>query len=228
MQKSFKQIKLTFTFLSLLALLVVSLVLFIAQIAFAQTPATSTSVAPMPIETRTAVSVEQAATATVPETLTTQENLGTTTTDLRRADIAEKRALIETRRAEGRAILAETTQTRVTTIAGAAAARLTATIDKLALIAVRLRVYALDLQARGVDVTAELTALSTIETLFADARSSLEDIDVEIEFVVTSDTPRDDWAAARAQFAAISDTLKEAYELLRETITALKAAEMNS
>ena len=221
MQKSFKQFKLTFTFLSLLALLVVSLVLFIAQIALAQTPTTSPMIAPAP--------VEPAATMTMPRILPGPgEIVATTTADVRRTDLEAKRALIETRRAEGRVVLAEPIQARVTTIAESASVRLTATIDKLALIAVRLRVHALDLQARGVDVTAQLTALDTIETLFADARTALVGLDVEIEYVVTSDTPREDWAAARAQFATIGDTLKEAYGLLRETINALKTAEMNS
>ena len=233
MQKSFKQLKLTFTFLSLLALLIISLVLFIAQIAFAKT--TTTAIEPTPLETRTAISVEQQPATGTQTTVVADQTQATSTLEMRRARIAtmlearaEKRSVIETRRTEGSAVLAAAVQERVSMIADNAVLRLTETIDKLALIAVRLRVHALDLESRGVDVTAELSALASVEALFADARSVLAGIDVDIEYVVTSETPRAEWTEARVQFATIRDILTEAHTLLRETVTALKEAEMNS
>ena len=232
MHKSLKQIKLTFTFLSLLILLVVSLVLFLTQIALAQVPATDSTLPTTPVETRAANPLpRQSATGTSPVRATTSAPVRSAVSDTleaRRAQLEDRRAVIEVRKAEHRAVLKEAAQTRVTAIMERVVARSTASIDSLSAITARVRGYAETLSTRGIDVSTERATLDSIDMILDDARASLAGSDVDIEFVTTSDTPRVDWSHVRARFAAVRDSLKEARALLKETVTALKQSRQSS
>jgi len=138
--------------------------------------------------------------------------------------IEEKKAEIEARREEKRAVLTERIQTRITGLAENATARLQAAIASMGEIVSRIKSRAEVLEARGVDVSDALRILDSAEAKLAEASAELSGIDVDVEYVVTSDEPRTDWENARAQFSAIRDLLKEARELLREAVSALKEA----
>ena len=222
MHKSLKQLKLTFTFLSLIILLIVSLVLFLAQIALAQVTTERLPVGTTSVETRPALPLmRQAATGTV--AATTSPVFGGTRED-RAAQLEQRRALIASRKAEHRAVLAETIQARITTVAENATKRLTAAIDTLSAITERVRGYAETHAANGIDVSGELATLERVDTLLTDAATAIAGSEVDIEYVVTSDTPRVDWSSVRARFTSVRDILKEARELLRKTVTSLKDA----
>lgn len=218
MLKSLKQLKVTFTSISLLILLCVSLILFVAQMALAQTDARPDAVRPVPFEVRSAQQAERKATvdAQTAVSSTTSADLRTNT-DARRGAIEWKRALIAERRAAGSAVLAEQTQAHVTALAERAANRLESAIDKLSGLSERIRTHA----GTRADA-ATLALLDQADAILADAERALADISVDIELVVTSDQPRTDWVDVRAQFAAVHDLITQAHELLRQAITSLK------
>lgn len=246
MHRSLKHLKFTFTSISLVILLCISLVLFVAQLAFAQTNSPAT----VPLETRAAVQAElraNTATGTVPlqaRAAVTAPANGPRNAALpelradaearkeafvlrqteRKAAVEAKRAALATTSVDRIARLEAAAQERITERAAHATERLTAVIEKLEGFIERLNERAEMLAAAGADTAeAEETLLSALDIL-ARAENALADIDVEIEFAVTSGTPRTDWAEAREQFIAVRDLVKEAHTLIREAVTALKGA----
>ncbi|MEX0918089.1 MAG: hypothetical protein WDZ93_02945 [Candidatus Paceibacterota bacterium] len=221
MHKTFKQLKITFTTISLLVLLVVSFILFVAQIALAQSPDVRTGV-----ETRQTTTTGTSSRPMLSERRaafqTLRESFAAAQAD-HRATRAERIAEIQERRAENRAALTAAAQSRINTLADTAADRLIAEAEKLAAIVDRMQTYAETLSGQGVDVAAEVAALESVDALLEDALAALRGIDIDIEYIVTSDKPMTDWSEVRAQFVRIKDVLIEARQLLRETVVALKA-----
>lgn len=246
MLKTVKQLKVTFTSVSLLVLLCVSLILFLAQFALAQTEVAPRVLETVPREMRSAQQVERQQDAeTRREEAETRRAAWREALDARRAAalaqrdafvaahasrtemLAEKRAEIETRRAEQVAALEARAQERIDQLADTAAARLQIVIDKLADITDRVRERALELDASGTNVDEVLATLNSVDILLADATDALTTIDVSVEYTITSPDPRTDWADARQQFIAIRDLLNEARVLLRDAVAALKTAGRN-
>lgn len=136
----------------------------------------------------------------------------------------ERIAEIAARREERIAALKEAAQTRVMNRGNAA-------ITALERVASRLREHAglvenrLDeLSSAGIDVTtADQTLDSAVRTL-SEAGDAIDMLRLDIEYVITSDTPREDWAAAKSQFRSVRDVLAETRSALRETVGELREA----
>lgn len=142
----------------------------------------------------------------------------------RKIDLAEKRALLASSTALRRAALADTAQDRVRNIADRLTGVLDNAIQKLSQFSVRLRDRAEQLEDRKVDTAEVIFLLDEVDRLIATAKSSIDDIDTNIEFTVTSDQPREDWQDAKAQFQESQSILREAHQFLREAVEVLKQA----
>jgi hypothetical protein len=238
MYKSLKQLKITFTTLSLLVLIAISFILFIAQAAFAQTTdhplseVARPAVTAMPlIAASTTASVRSMAPEALAEARARFEAMHA---DLA-AKIAERRderatmiAEIQARRDAHKAALAADVQTRVSTFAEHAATGLTGMITRLSTISAQLRIRTDAMAAAGTDVSSVTDTLDSIDALLRDAGSALSGIDIDIEYVVTSPNPTTDWAAARDQLIEIRTTVVEARDLLKDAVMALRALQTQS
>lgn len=138
--------------------------------------------------------------------------------------ITEKRAEIQTRIAEKRAALSSQMQERMKMLSGNVKERISKTISRLQDLADRLDVRMAALEERGVDTTDAEATLEEARAKLEEALAALADIDIDVEYAATSETPKEDWAAARAQFATVHGLIKEAHALLRTSVAELKSA----
>lgn len=142
--------------------------------------------------------------------------------------IEEKRTEIQARIAEKRAALSGQMQERMKMLSGNVKERITKTISRLQDLADRLDVRMATLEERGVDTTEAEAALEEARAKLEEALAALAGIDTDVEYAATSETPKEDWAGARAQFAAVHTLIKEAHALLRTSVAALKEAVMEA
>lgn len=218
MLKTLKHIKVTFTSISLLVLLCISLALVAAQMAFAQTEATSTETDSPAPEHEADLADRRAALEARMEQLAARREA----TAARRE---EMRAKIDERRSAEAAELEELAQQRITTIANRATNELLAVVAKFEDISERLRASADARSPEDIGANAALVSLDTADGITVEARKALSDIDIAVEFVVTSDTPRADWQEVKAEYLAIRDLLAEARGQLASAIEELKGAD---
>ncbi len=106
--------------------------------------------------------------------------------------------------------------------------RMDAAITRLENVATRLETRITKLTALGVDTAPALVPLNKAKTKLADAKRMLDEAKSEAETGLVSDTPRERFTAARAKFAAIRTEIRDAYILLRESLTELKDAVMET
>lgn len=226
MLKTLKQIKITFTSISLLVLLCVSLILFAAQMALAQSTDAARTAATTELRTDAASSSAKSAISLEARIDAAKERraLFRERQNARAALLDEKRIEIEERRTARVAALEAEAQTRIMTRADNATARISAIIAKLSSLADRIEARADALEAQGADVSVVRTTLESVDALLAEASSALLSIDVEVEYVVTASEPRAAWQDARAVFVGVRDLLTEAHGLLRQAVAELKTA----
>lgn len=142
----------------------------------------------------------------------------------RRTILAEKRAIIASSTIERRAALGENVQERIRNTAGNLVKVLNNTISKMSQFSNRLREKAVQLSDRGVDTTEVLSTLSEVDRLITAAEAAIVDINVNIEYTVTSANPKEDWQDAKTQFQEVRSALKDIHDLLRTVVSELKTA----
>lgn len=142
----------------------------------------------------------------------------------RMKEIETKRTEIQVRMEERRAALSSQMQERIRSLADNLTERLLNVITKLRDIITRFESRMLKLEERGVDTDAAQALIDAANQKLSEATVLLEGIDTDVEYVVTSDNPRADWGGAKETFREVHGLIKEARDLLRQALQALKDA----
>jgi exonuclease VII small subunit len=140
----------------------------------------------------------------------------------RKGMLEEKRAEIQTRIAEKRAALGEAAQERIKMLAGNMQNRFENVVSTLSALIARIENHMEKLDAEGVDTTEAELMLAEAKQKLTEVQALVADLDVEVDYTVTSENPKSDWAAAKEEFRNVHTRIKEVRELLRETVAALK------
>jgi len=104
--------------------------------------------------------------------------------------------------------------------------RMDAAITRLENVATRLETRTTKLATLGIDTGPALIPLSEAKRKLAEARRMLGEAKSEAESGLVSDTPRERFAATRAEFTLIREEIRSSFILLRESLTELKDAVM--
>lgn len=142
--------------------------------------------------------------------------------------IASKRAELASSTLERKAALDAATQERVRQLADNSVSILSGAIGRMKNISSNLRERAETISSRGVNTVEAISLLDQVDDLLTQAEASLYDIDVNIEYSLTSENPRENWIDARGQFQTTVEIIKAIRPLLQETVTTLKVAIQNT
>jgi hypothetical protein len=102
--------------------------------------------------------------------------------------------------------------------------RLEAAANRLNNIVVRIDERIVILNSQGVDTSEALVPFNQAKSRLSAITSALQEAKASAESGIVSDTPRERFTTARTQFLNIHKALREAFLLLRETVSALKDA----
>lgn len=141
-----------------------------------------------------------------------------------REELASKRAALASSTVERKAALTEQSQERISARVEKMIELLTTAIYKLRDFSQRIQDHASTLSDSGVDIGKTTTLLTAVDAALEEAVVALEDIDVNLEFALTSERPSDDWQDVKSQILLVRDQIREAHSLLREAMTELKEA----
>jgi hypothetical protein len=125
---------------------------------------------------------------------------------------------------ERKASLNEAQQNRFINLVRNVHGRMEAAITRLEDITVRIEARVAKLEAEGVDTAGALAPLADAKNKLAEAKSMLAQAKDAAETGLVSDTPRERFTASREQFRNIRQSIRDAYILLRESVSALKDA----
>lgn len=142
----------------------------------------------------------------------------------RMKEIETKRTEMKLRAEERRAALSVQAQQRITALGSSIANRLESAIATMQGIVTRFESRIATLQERGVNVDEAATLVAEAKQLLSEAKLLLDGIDTDVEYVITSDTPRADWTETKETLREIHALIKDARELLRQAIASLKEA----
>jgi hypothetical protein len=106
--------------------------------------------------------------------------------------------------------------------------RMDAAVVRLEDVAARLEARAEKLSALGVDTSKARTPLHNAQNKLREAKNALTVAKSEAELGLGSDSPRENFKAARDTFITIRESIRDAYILLREALSELKDAVMES
>lgn len=140
--------------------------------------------------------------------------------------VERMRAKAETRaetRAERREALESTVQDRVINLANNVTGRLTAALDRMSNIAVRIDSRIAKLDTMGVETSLAKTRLAEAQKVIEDARTKLKNIP-SIDNGIRGDAPRESFATIRAEFVIVRDLARQSHALLIDTVVILKEA----
>lgn len=150
-------------------------------------------------------------------------------------DSAERRLLLERKRAElasssieRKAALNEKVQERMTQRAENLISVLSGALTRIKNVNTNLRERAESMSSQGIDVAEAITLLDQIDDLIKEAESSLSGIDVNVEYTLTSETPKEAWVDTKTQFQTTAEIIRTIRPLLQETVTTLKEAIKNA
>jgi hypothetical protein len=136
----------------------------------------------------------------------------------------EQQAEMLEKRGERSAALQEKTQERITNLTANISDRMAAAIDRIRQIIDRFQGRMDTLAERGVDVSEAQRALTASSAHLDDAEAAITNIDTLVAVVVTSESPREAWAEARATYAGIKTDIKESHASLKLALSLLKTA----
>lgn len=141
-------------------------------------------------------------------------------TETREAKIEETQEVRE----ERRALLADRVQNRITNLAENMKNRMLSAIERLTQVSERIETRIEKLDELNVDTTEASSLLTEAQEALADAEANLGGLAETIEAAITSENPRKSWVAVKESFTTTRDLLKEAHQLIRGSVGALKAA----
>lgn len=145
-------------------------------------------------------------------------------TDARREAFTKQKNAVSDRITERRAALSDRMQDRITNLANNMIHRMTAAIERLRNIIGRIQSRADKLEERGVATATAEGFLDDALGKLNEAETILTSLSVRVEDAATSDTPRDAFVSVRERFIAARDLIRDTHGLLRDAVTALKAA----
>lgn len=138
--------------------------------------------------------------------------------------IAEQSAAANSAVVERKASLNEAQQNRFINLVRNVHGRMEAAITRLEDITTRIEARIAKLEAEGVDTSEALGSLSDAKNKLAEAKSMLAQAKESAESGIVSDNPRERFTASREQFRNIRQSIRDAYILLRVSVSALKDA----
>lgn len=137
--------------------------------------------------------------------------------EIRKEEVTEKR--------DGReAALQARTQERIKNLSANVSNRMEAAIARIRQIVARFQARIHTLSERGVDVAGAQWVLDESSAHLDKASSLIIDIDILIEEVIASESPREAWGTTKAQYTEIKEQIKAAHVSLRKALTLLKEA----
>ena len=150
----------------------------------------------------------------------------------RQAQLKEKMEVrkeeIKEKRDERKAVLQARHQERIANLAANVSNRMEAAIARIRQIIERFQSRVHTLSERGVDVTNAQRALDESSAHLDKASLLIAGIDILIADVIASESPREAWGIAKAQYTEIKEQIKAAHVSLREALSLLKEAVANT
>ena len=140
----------------------------------------------------------------------------------RMTEMEAKRAEIGARIAERKAALEANVQERVKMLGDNLAKRFETVLTHLSDIIGRIETRLLKLESEGIDTSDAELLVAEAKQKLEEAKALVAELDVEVEYTVTSENPKTDWAAAKEEFRKVHTLIKEVRELLRQAVTGLK------
>ncbi len=142
----------------------------------------------------------------------------------RREMLERKRAELASSTLERKAALNVAAQERLRQLAERSASVLLGAVERMKNVSSSLRERAEVMSSRGVDTVEAIILLDQIDDLLAQAETSLSGVDVNIEYALTSESPKETWVDTRSQFQATAEIVRSVRPLLQETVTLLRTA----
>lgn len=142
----------------------------------------------------------------------------------RKNRLEAKRAELQQRQEDRQQLLSERMQNRINTVSDNVTGLLERAIERLSGIIDRIENRAAELETDGVDTGDAMDILDEAKTKLNEASALLEGIDVDVDYIYSSDEPRTAWTELRDLFKEIHDMLREVRSLLKDAVAALKKA----
>jgi hypothetical protein len=142
----------------------------------------------------------------------------------RKADMASSSEARQAAMQERRAALDVRAQERITNLAANISNRMDAAVVRLTQIIDRLTARTAELESKGVDTDEAEGHIAAAKTAVDAAALLISDIDEEMAAATGSESPRENWTAARETFIGVKAELMKARESLRAAVASLKAA----
>jgi len=167
---------------------------------------------------RQAIAVERAS--------STEERLNKRiqTTTERSEAIRLKKEEIQTNRADRKAVLQASAQTRITNLSANLSNRMDAAVNRMQNVIDRLTSRINKLNELGIDTSTALDSLDKAQQEIDQAKTVLSTIDDDVANFVGSEDPRANWQKLKLTFTEIRDSIKASHQSLRATVENLKKA----
>jgi predicted nucleic acid-binding Zn-ribbon protein len=120
--------------------------------------------------------------------------------------------------------LTKAKQTRIINLAANISNKLDAITVRFEMITDRIESRIIKMEAEGYDVSEAKNALSKTRSEIEEAKNSLASIDTLVSTMSSSEKPKAKWLEVRATFKTAHQSLKNAKEQLKETLTLLRQA----
>lgn len=198
----------------ILSLLITALVLAIAASANAQTsstplPATSTNTSLT--STTTATSTQTATTTSLEARLSAQKS-----------DLERKQVELSSSTLVRKGILNEAKQAQVTELVGQYVTSISETILRLRNFSNRLEVEVADFSEQNTNVSTVANKINNANYLIREAETSLKDVNLNIQYTVTSATPQTDWIPLKSQLQLTNLFIRNAHVELNGILSNLR------
>lgn len=127
-----------------------------------------------------------------------------------------------------RAALSSEAKERMRPMTQNSIALLSTAIERSKNVSIKLRAQAEAINVRGIDTAEAVNLLDQADALIAQAESSLSGVDINIEYALSSEAPRENWVDAKAQLQMTAEIIRTVRPLLQEAITILRNGLRNS
>ena len=146
------------------------------------------------------------------------------TTTERSEAIRLKKEEIQTNRADRKAVLQASAQTRITNLSANLSNRMDAAVNRIQNVIDRLTSRISKLNGLGIDTNTAKDSLNKAQQEIDQAKTILSTIDDDVANFVGSEDPRANWQKLKLTFTEIRDSIKASHQSLRATVESLKEA----
>lgn len=142
-----------------------------------------------------------------------------------RENMASRTEAIREKIEERKTVINERIKNRILALADNVSRKMRAAVGRLNQIIGRFETRVALLEERGIDGSDATAKLAEAKSYLATASNILEnEINAAVDATVGSDTPRESWMNARAQFSEARIAIRNAHQALREALALLKRA----